>query len=614
MNPVPIKPGPIKPGPGSRSPIGGIAAAAAGRRRDLYLLSGDDGLLLELGPLLGDRYRSRPIDSADQLSQAGPAPWLLLIDATARSDARAQAARIEQQHPQAPLIVICADGRSAEWANAIARGNVSAVIERGSLQTALLDALQAAELRLNPASGASPRPAAATLAGPGPGSPRRSPWLWLVPAALLVAGGGWLALRDQVIRPTAGPVAAHPEQAGDEAASATAEPQAAVAANPAAAAAPARSVLELLSDARIAFRDQKNLLPRADAAGHGDSALELYAAVLAQDPQNDEARDGLRRLFSVARARIQSDLTAGRLDEATRLLAAFHDVGVNNEATGKIEADIAAARPKWLVAQARTALAAGDTATAEPLIAQIAAGGGDHAVLAELRRTLDARTAEAQLTELAARTRAAIAAGALLEPANDNARAHLTAMQQLNRNLALTATVQHELMNALIARAQNAGRAGQLDIEQQYLNAAGEYGTTNELSAARRQLQTALDAARDKAAAAAAPAHEPQPVSTVPRAAAAALPADYIAARPVQALNASYPPQALEAHQSGYVIVEFMLNARGRAGDPHVIESSPPGVFDHAAVEAVRSSRFDTAKLAPGGTSQRARVRLTFKP
>jgi len=41
---------------------------------DLYLLSGDDGLLLELGPLLGDRYRSRPIDAADEIDAGSLLP------------------------------------------------------------------------------------------------------------------------------------------------------------------------------------------------------------------------------------------------------------------------------------------------------------------------------------------------------------------------------------------------------------------------------------------------------------------------------------------------------------------------------------------------------------
>ena len=66
----------------------------------------------------------------------------------------------------------------------------------------------------------------------------------------------------------------------------------------------------------MAFRDQDRLLPRSDGSKRGDSALELYAEVLAQDAENDEARDGIRRLFSVARSRMQTDLNAGRLEDA----------------------------------------------------------------------------------------------------------------------------------------------------------------------------------------------------------------------------------------------------------------------------------------------------------
>ena len=67
-----------------------VAPAAHGRAPILYVLSGDDALLLELGPRLGTRYRTRPIDSADQISAPTAAPWALMIDATARTDARCE--------------------------------------------------------------------------------------------------------------------------------------------------------------------------------------------------------------------------------------------------------------------------------------------------------------------------------------------------------------------------------------------------------------------------------------------------------------------------------------------------------------------------------------------
>jgi TonB family protein len=368
-------------------------------------------------------------------------------------------------------------------------------------------------------------------------------------------------------------------------------------------------VLELLSDARVAFSEGKNLLPRTDGAARGDSALELYAAVLAQDAQNEEARDGVRRLYAVARSRIQADLSAGKLDEAMRLLAAFRTAGVASDATAKLEADIAAARPRWLIAQARAALASGDTATAGTLIGQIEAGGGDRAVLADLRRALEARSGEAQLNDLAARARTAISAGALLEPAADSARSRVEAMQKLSRTHPLTLALQRELQTALLARAQAATRSSQFELAQQLLSAAGELGSSADLASARKFLQSESDAARARAVAATAAATEPaKPVDTD-----AAAPADFIRARPVTPLSAAFPQRALDAGQHGYVIVEFTLNAKGRASELKVVEASLPGVFDASAMQAVKSGRYDTTALGASGQPRRARLRVAFK-
>ena len=604
-----------QPAPKSKPELGGaVAPHAGGRRKDLYLLTGDDSLLLELGPLLGARFRTRPIDSADQLDQAGASPWLLIIDASARADARAQAARIEQRHPLAPLLVICPDGKTAEWASARARGVVCAVIERGALQSSALgEALAAAELRMTGADEAGTSSTMENLSWPGKPPMRRSLWLWLILASLFAAAAAWYFFvgRAMIGAPAVGSTAPAPAAAPTAIPLATTPPAAvSAAAVPASVpVVPSRTVLELLSDARVAFREGRNLLPRTDSAIRGDSAFELYAAVLAQEPQNDEALDGLRRLFALARTRIQTELAAGKLDEATRLLSSFRDAGIANAATAKLEADVAAARPRWLLAQTRTALANGDTETASQLIAQIAAGGGDRAVLNDLRRALESRNAEAQLNEIAVRARAAITSGALLEPAADNARTRVQAMQQLNRSHPLTVAVQRELQGALLARAQTAERAAQFEPAQQLLNAAAEYGNSTELASARRQLQSDVDAAQERTAVAAA-ARTPQ----VPAGAATEPQAEFVHARPVAPLNALYPQRALDAGQQGFVIVEFTLNVKGRASDPKVVESSPPAVFDAAALLAVKRGRYDTSGLGASGNPRRARLRITFRP
>jgi TonB family protein len=595
-------------------------ASAPARRREAWLLSGDDGLLLELGPLLGERYRTRPIDSIEALSEAGAAPWLLVFDASLRHDARAATARIEQQYPMAPIIIVCADGHTAGWASALHRGSVCAIVERSGLAgKAWQDALHTAEQRLDSAAAVATSSTLASLASTdNPFRPKR-PLLLLLPLLLVAGGLAWYFFgrpaQDQGATPGSAatvPAAAPASGAGkaDTAPAATA-----TSAQPSTSAAPAsvrRSPLELLSDARVAFRDEKTLLPRVDGAGAGDSALELYAQVLAQDPQNEEARDGMRRLFSVARGRIQSDLNAGRLDEATRLLATFKGVGLDASATSRLEADIAAARPRWLIAQARAALAANQLDTATQLIAQIAAGGGDRAALADLRRSLEAHASDAQLADMATRVRAAITSGALLEPAADSARTRLAAMQQLNRTHPLTLGVQHEMQLALLARVQAALRSQQPEAAQPWLTAAGELGSSPELSAARKQVQNELEAGNQRAAAAAAAASQAASLAASTTAEPSSKP-DFISAKPTRPLNAVFPPRAYEKGLKGQVVVEFMLDRKGRASDTRVVEASLPGVFDEAAMQAVRTGRYDTTLLGASGQSRRARLLVTFR-
>ena len=600
--------------------------AAAARRRDLYMLSGDDSLLLELGPLLGDRYRSRPIDAADQIDAESLVPWLLIIDATARTDARAQAARIEQQHPLAPLLVICADGRSTDWASPLARGMVSAVVERGALATALPEALTAIDLRMQAAATAITSNAFADLAGPDRPARGWSVWRWAGAALLLLAAGGWYVLNgptSHAIRPAGqapaavGPPVAVPAQSIETAAPAPPTPAAAapspvtVPVAPTTGPAPAqqRTVLELLSDARVAFRDERTLFPGADSNGRSESALELYGAALAQDPRNDEARDGIQRLLSVARARIQSAMAAGKPDEATRLVAAFRDAGATPDAVARLQADVTAARWRGLPAQARTAISNGDIDAAKELITQYAAAGGDRTTLADLRHSLDTYNATTELNGLAARARTAINGGALLEPATENAHDLVQVMLQQNRTSPLTLTLEHEFQLALLARAQSASHAGQFDLAQRFLGAVADYGTNSDLANARHQLQSDMDAARERAAAAAAAAAAPPPAAT----GAVAQP-EFLFAKPLKPLTAVYPPQALQLGRSGYVIVEFTLDSGGRASKAAVVESSPPRVFDDSALAAVRSGRYDTSALGAGSKARKARIRISFKP
>jgi TonB family protein len=575
------------------------------------VLTGDDALLIELGPSLGDRFRTHLADDAQSLERASLASALLLLDASTLAEAHALAQRLATRHPQLPVIVFCADGNSIEWHAHSNTPNVCAVLERSQLSPAsVVRALAEAERRLDAAGTGTTATGLPRLEPPGAGA-RKLP---LAPIALVVlvlaAVGAWLALRPHASTgtTTARPVAAAPASASPAEGAA---PVAASAASPAAAPAAlpqavTRSTLELLSDARVAFRDERLQLPRPDGAPQGDSALELYQRVLAQEPDNDEARDGMRRLLAVTRDRIQSDLANGRIDEASRLVAAYRDSGVAGDEVARLAADVNAARPRLMLQQARTALANGDLATATALAGQLGNGSNDSPPVAALKRDIAARSADQVVLQGVAQVRSAIAAGALLEPAADSAHARLQALQQSARGNPLTLAVTRELQLALVARAQQALRAGDAGQAQAWLGAAAEYGPGSELQAAQGQLRALQDQQAQRVAAAA----------EATRAVASATPkaAEWYPARPLKALQVEYPPAAQAKRQNGYAVVEFLLAPDGRARDSHVVESSPPGAFDAAAIAAVNAGRFDLS--VPAGITaagQHGRLRVAFR-
>ena len=51
---------------------------------------------------------------------------------------------------------------------------------------------------------------------------------------------------------------------------------------------------------------------------------------------------------------------------------------------------------------------------------------------------------------------------------------------------------------------------------------------------------------------------------------------------------ANYPRKALRKGQEGFVVIEFDIDTDGGVLDPYVLESEPAGVFERAAIKAVR--------------------------
>ena len=54
----------------------------------------------------------------------------------------------------------------------------------------------------------------------------------------------------------------------------------------------------------------------------------------------------------------------------------------------------------------------------------------------------------------------------------------------------------------------------------------------------------------------------------------------------------AYPAAAKAAGVEGHAVVEYRVDVEGRVRDPRIVESVPEGVFDAAALAAIRSWRY----------------------
>ena len=82
---------------------------------------------------------------------------------------------------------------------------------------------------------------------------------------------------------------------------------------------------------------------------------------------------------------------------------------------------------------------------------------------------------------------------------------------------------------------------------------------------------------------------------------------------PVVRIRPMYPPRAAQRKIEGWVELEFTISATGAVKKPHVIRSKPPGVFDKAALRAVRKWKYKP-RVENGVAIETSgvRVRLTF--
>jgi periplasmic protein TonB len=286
---------------------------------------------------------------------------------------------------------------------------------------------------------------------------------------------------------------------------------------------------------------------RADLARREEDAKVQHLAGLAEDrihdgrltdPADDSAKAYLNQLDASAPAnatteRVRHDLVAAYLHKA-------HDaLGAGNQAD----------EDRWL----NEARAAGASAADISAFQHEVAG-------------VRAKAAQAENDRLAQQARDALRDGRLTEPAQNSAAYYLGQLQSSDPSNAALAQASHDLAAKLLDRARAATLAGKSPDAD--LTQAQHWGASPQDVLAVQQL------AAPKAAAA------PDLVALAAK------------LKQTHSVAPEYPQDALSRQISGSVLLAFTVDPSGATRDITVMQSTPSGVFDRAAVSAVRRWRY----------------------
>jgi TonB family protein len=306
---------------------------------------------------------------------------------------------------------------------------------------------------------------------------------------------------------------------------------------------------------------------RSDLARHQEDAKLQRLAGLVEDRIRDgrltEADDGaksyLQQLQSIAPANANTQ-------RAVHALTAAYLKKAREAAVARNNAD----EERWLnEARALGMKAADITAFQRELV-----GARQKAAQAEADRAL-------QLTRVALRD------GRLTDPAQESAAWYLGQLQSSDPGNAALAEVSHELSGKLLERARAtvlAGKSGDADLAL-----AKRWGADPKEVLAVQQLAAANSKGLDH-----------------PAALAASL-------KRLRSPSPDYPATAMAQRIAGSVTLEYTVDTSGETRDVHVVEATPPGVFDQAAINAVKHWRYAPPLVNGAAVEVPIRTRIRFE-
>jgi TonB family protein len=285
-------------------------------------------------------------------------------------------------------------------------------------------------------------------------------------------------------------------------------------------------------------------------------------------------------------------------DSAKLYMQQLHDAAPTNATTQRLQRDLNAA----FMRKAREAAIANKAQDVDRWLAEARAGGVSQGEIASFQKELaNARqkAMNAESDRVVTLVRERIRDGRLTDPANDSAVYYLNQLQGMDANNSNIVPLSHDLAGKLIERARTSAQTGKgsgpVDGD---LTLAKRFGADPKDLAA---VQAVVNAPKTPTAA----SRSAQAAGVNPASLAASL-------KRTRYTPPEFPSKALSQRLSGSVTVEYTVDTNGDPRDVRVVEATPPGVFDKAAVAAVKRWHYDPvlANGAPVEVPVRTSIRF----
>jgi TonB family protein len=246
-----------------------------------------------------------------------------------------------------------------------------------------------------------------------------------------------------------------------------------------------------------------------------------------------------------------------------------------------------------LVAEVRKALSAGNAENAQHWIDVAADSGVSHDEITALTREAQRVQTSAKADAMARLTllfNQRLTQGRVLDPPTDSAKFYLTQLVQSDAIHPSTVLARQALASRILDEAKAAVRR-------------------QDFNGARRWLAEAHDAGSDEASISAVENDMTAAVATTKRAAEVVNAGSLVLAHYAPP---TFPDGALARRLSGWVDVEFVVKSDGLVSDVIITGAEPVGIFEQAAVDAVKKWRYKPPQRDGHAIDQRARLRMKF--